>query len=251
MSGSCLYCIEQLYTIASCTSSCLTNSNIQPTYPGSILFGSVFLSIAFLLLSFFYRNNLKKFIGFRIASIAFLTAAIFTIGLIFNGHFILKNLPIVIPLVAGGSYLLSYFLSFYFIRISHKLIPLEVKSFHRFVSKISRKIGINTPNVYVFFSNEPKAFAVDGFKKGIFISDSLVEKLDKNSIKAVLLHELYHLKKGTGVLKNFLSSIATLNFRIIPVPINQLERYEEEEIDKILLDKYKVDMNKIKTKLWG
>jgi len=111
-------------------------------------------------------------------------------------------------------------------------------------------LRIKVPNLYVFLSKEPKAFVVDSFKKAIFISDSLIEKLDENSIKVVLLHELYHLKRGTGMVKNLISSIATLNFKIIPVPIKELERYEEEKIDKILLEKYGMDIEKVKSKLW-
>lgn len=105
--------------------------------------------------------------------------------------------------------------------------------------------------MYVFFSKEPKAFVVDGFKKAIFLSDSLIERLDDKSIKAVLLHELYHLERGSGMLKNLLSSLSRLNFKILPVPIKELDRYEEEEIDKILLERHRINMEQIKMRLWG
>lgn len=236
--------------IISCTSSCLTSSNISPTYPGSILLGSATLSIIFFFLAIYFKNDLKKFIGFRFASIAFLSTAIFTLGLIFNGHFILKNLTFIIPAIGIGSYTLSYFLSFYFIRFSYKPIKFENKTFRKFLIRITKRLNVGLPQVYVFISKEPKAFAVDGFKKAIFLSDSLIEKLDEKSIKGVLLHELYHLKRGTGMAKNFINSFANLNFKIMPVPINELERYEEGEIDKILMKKHRIDIEKIKAKLW-
>lgn len=251
MADACLYCIGQVSEIVSCTVSCLASSNIQPRYPGAILFGSTALSIAFFFLAFYFKNNLKKFIGFRLASIAFLSTAIFTVGLIFNGHFILKNLPIIIPAVGIGSYLLSYFLSFYLVKFSYKSMPFENKTFQKFMSRISKKLQIRLPKIYVFFSKEPKAFVVDGFKKAIFISDSMIERLDEKSIKAVILHELYHLKRGTCMLKNFLSSLGNLNLKIVPVPINELDKYEEEEIDKILLKRHRIDINKIKSRLWN
>ena len=251
MSSSCLYCISKAYEIVSCTSSCLTNSNITPSYPGSVFFGTATLSIIFFLAAFYFKNDLKKFIGFRLASIAFLSTSIFTLGLIFNGLYILKNLPFIIPLVGIGSYFISYLFSFYFIRISYNAVVFENKTFQRFLTKFSRKLNVKTPRIFMFISKEPKAFVVDGLKKAIFISDSLIEKLNNNSMKAVLLHELYHLKRGTGNLKNLINSIATLDFRIIPVPINELEKYEEEEVDKMLLAKHQIDMDAIKDKLWN
>ena len=250
MSSSCLYCISQINDVVSCTNSCLVSSSIPPSYPTSILFGSIALSAAFFFFAFYFRHDLKRFIGFRLASIAFLSTAVFTLGLIFNGHFILKNLPFIIPGVAISSYLLSYILSFYLVKFSYKPIAFENKTFQGFLFKLSKKLNIRLPGMYVFFSKEPKAFVVDGLKKAIFISDSLIEKLDEKYIKAVLLHELYHLKRGTGMIKNLISSIATLNFKIIPVPIKELERYEEEEIDKILLEKHGMDIEKVKSKLW-
>lgn len=250
MVDACVYCLGQLNEIVSCTTTCLASANITPAYPGSILFSSLSLSIVFFLAAFLFRNNLKKFIGFRLASIAFLSTAMFTLGLIFNGHFILKNLPFLIPAVGIGSYLFSYFLSFYLVKSYYRPIPFESKALQRFLSRFTKKLKVALPKLYVFISAEPRAFIVDGFKKAIFISDSLLEKLDEKSIRAVLLHELYHLKRGTGQLKNILSSISTLNLRLIPVPIKELERYEEEEIDKILLKEYGIDIKKIKSKLW-
>ncbi len=250
MSASCLYCVSEASKIISCTSSCLANSNIPPAYPGSILLGSAALSIIFFFLALYFKNDLKKFIGFRLASIAFLSTAIFTVGLVFNGHFILKNLPFIIPAIGIGSYALSYFLSFYLVKFSYKPIRFENKTFRKFLVRITKRLNVDLPQVYVFISKEPKAFVVDGFKKAIFLSDSLIEKLDEKSIKGVLLHELYHLKRGSGMLKNFINSIANINFKIIPVPINELERYEEGEIDKILMKKHGINIDKIKTKLW-
>lgn len=251
MVEACIYCLGEMAELVSCTATCLANSNISPTYPGSILLGSISLSAISFFLAFHFKNNLKRLIGFRLASIAFLSTAIFTLGLIFNGHFILRNLPVIIPAVGIGSYSLSYLLSFYLVKISYKPMLFENKTFGKFLARFSKELNIKLPSLYVFISKEPKAFAVDGFKKAIFLSDSIIERLDTNSIKAILLHEMYHLKRGTGVLKNIINSISTLNFKIIPVPINELDRYEEEEIDKILLKNHGIDIDKIKLKLWS
>ncbi|MBI3412899.1 MAG: M48 family metalloprotease [Candidatus Aenigmarchaeota archaeon] len=250
MAEACLYCLGEIAEVVSCTATCLANSNIPPAYPGSILFGSASFSAIFFFLAFHFRNNVKRLIGFRLAGIAFLSTAIFTLGLIFSGHLILKNLPMIIPAIGIGSFSVSYLLSFYLVKLSYKPMLFENKTFRKFLARFSKELNIKLPSLYVFISKEPKAFVVDGFKKAIFISDSIIERLGTNSIKAVLLHELYHLKRGTGVLKNIINSISNLNFKIIPVPIKELERYEEEEIDRILLIKHGINIGKIKKCLW-
>ncbi len=242
--------MQQINEIISCTNTCLASSSIVPAYPTSILVGSLALSLISFMVAFYFRNDLKKFIGLRLTSLAFLSTAVFTVGLIFNGHFILKNLPILIPAVGIGSYLISYFFSFYLIKFSYKPIFFQSKKLQNHLSKFSKKLKVKVPSMYVFFSKDPKAFVVDGSKQAIFLSDSLVEKLDDKSLKAVLLHELYHLKRHTGMIKNFINSVSTLNLRIMPVPINELDMYEDEEIDKILMRKYKINMEKIKMRLW-
>ena len=119
MTAGCFYCLEKANEISPCVTQCLSQSNIPSAYPASILFGSLGLAIGFFFFAMYFRNDLKRFIGCRLASIAFLSTAVFTTGLIFNGHFILRNLPIIIPTVGIGSYLFSYLLSFYLVKLSY------------------------------------------------------------------------------------------------------------------------------------
>ncbi len=220
-------------------------------YPEGVLAGSIALSVAFFILAFYFRNDLKKVVGFRLASIAFFATAIFTVGLIFNGHFILKNLPIVIPLIGIGSYSVSYFLSFYLIKNSYRSSQISDKRILIYISKISRKLKIKPPKLYQFISKEPRAFLVDGYRKAIFLSNTLLKELDFASLKAVILHELYHLKRRSGMFKNLANALGNLNFRILPVPIEELEQIEEKEIDKILEKNHGINLNEVRKKLYG
>lgn len=244
---SCLYCFGQAAGIFSCTGSCLASAGIAPAYPGTALFVAVGLGLGAFAASFLFRSAAKKFIGLRLLSIASFVVALFITGLVFSGHFILKNLPILIPAVGVGSYMLSYFLSFYILRHSYRAIKLSVDFISTYVKRTAKKLGIVPPQVYLFRSPEPKAFIVDGYRKALFISNRLLSDLDRPSLSAVILHELYHLKRKSGAIKNIFSS---LGLRILPVPIKELELYEEEEIDRILLERHDIDMEKIKRRLW-
>src|SRR3989344_6956787 len=114
--GTCFYCLSEASRLFRCVNTCLNNSNIQPSFPANILTVSVGLTGLFLFLALYFRYDIKKTIGFRLAGISSLATAIFTIGLIFGGHSILKSLPWTIPSIGIGSYLISYFFSFYLVK---------------------------------------------------------------------------------------------------------------------------------------
>lgn len=250
MQTSCLYCLAEASKLFSCTNTCLLQSNISPVTAGSFLGGGILLSIISVLFALAFKNDIKKVLGFRLLGIASLATTIFTVGFVFNGHLILKNLPILIPTIGIGSYIISYFFSFYFIKTTHKSMEVDDKKILNFTSKISKNLNVTKPSMYKFISKEPRAFLVDGNKKAIFLSNSLIERLDSKSLKAVILHELYHLKRRSGMLKNLVSSLGNLNFRLLPVPIEEFEQIEEKEIDKILMKRHRIDINKIRRKIY-
>lgn len=251
MSSNCLYCLSQLEQTPVCVSQCLVNNSIQPQFPAAVLFGSLFIALILFVLAVKFRGNLKQFIGMRILSIGFFVAAIFTIGLVFNGHAILREIPLAIFGVGLVSYAVPYFFSLSLVRSNYKSVPFLCPSTSKFVQDMGKKFGLNSLKLFLFFSKEPKAFSVDGFRKAVFLSDSLIQKLDQKEVEAVILHELQHLKRKSGLLKNFIASIRNLSLKVIPAPIAELEKYEEAEIDKILEEKFGVNTNAIREKLWG
>ncbi len=245
--GSCLYCLSKLSEAFGCVNTCLEQSEIQPSFPGSMLMITGSLAILLFVSSLYFRKDLKRFIFMRTGSVAFVFTAFFILSLVFNGHFILKKLSILIPIVGLFIYLISHFFSFYFIMLSYRTMPFEAKK--KFIKEFSASIGVDVPRLYVVFDKYPRAFSVYGFRKAVFLSDTLIEKLDDCEIDAVLMHELYHLKRKTGVFKNILNSFGNLNFKLFSPPIAELERYEEEEVDKFLLGEFNINMQKIREKL--
>lgn len=243
----CLYCLQQIENLA-CVNSCLSISGISTIYT-DVAIGGMSLSVIFVLLALVFRKNLKRSLGLKLLAITSLTIGVVTIGLIFNGHWLLKNIPLVIPAVGAGSYITSYFLSFHLLRFSYKPKPMNDRLLSNYAKRASKELGIKKPHFYIFSSKRPQAFLVGGYKKAVFLSKDLIKKLDSNSIKNVVLHELYHLKRRSTLMKNIVSSFGNLTFRILPVPIDELEKIEESEIDRILLNNHKIDMNEVRKKL--
>ncbi|MCK4968850.1 MAG: M48 family metalloprotease [Candidatus Aenigmarchaeota archaeon] len=89
--------------------------------------------------------------------------------------------------------------------------PIKKGSLVTFISTISRKLKITTPNLYALDSSKPKAFSTTGKNPSIFISLNFLEALNKKEIQAVMLHELAHIKRGTSGFK-----VSTLLMRLSP-----------------------------------
>ncbi|HLE07459.1 MAG TPA: M48 family metalloprotease [archaeon] len=246
---NCLYCANQyLHEIQGCVSNCVQQSGVDPQFAGGILYLTAALAAITFLFSFLFKNDLKRFLGFRLASIGFFASSVFTLGSVFGAPAILRELVWLVPAAGIGSFLVSYFLSFYLLKRNYRAEPLP--GMGKNLKNLSAKLKISAPKIFTFKSVEPRAFSVDGFRKAIFLSDNLVSKLGKKDLSAVLLHELYHLKRRSGAWKNFFSACQNLSLRILPLPIDLLEKKEEKEVDEIVAAEHGIDMSVVRKKLW-
>ena len=103
-----------------------------------------------------------------------------------------------------------------------------------FVKKISRRMKIKAPNIYIIDKAKPLAFSFKSFRSAIFISVGMLDILSKKEAQAVLLHEMAHIKQKSSVMK-FSSSLLKLS------PLSILARFhhdmgkDEEEADKFAI----------------
>ena len=245
---NCLHCANHFNVVQKCISNCLQSAGVQPEFAGYLLLITGALALAFFFFSFLFKNDLKKFLGFRLASIGFFASSIFTLGSAFGAPAILRELVWLVPAAGIGSFLVSHFFSFYLLKRNYRAEPLA--GMGKNLKALSAKLKISAPKIFIFNSKEPRAFSVDGFRKAIFLSDNLVSKLGKKDLSAVLLHELYHLKRRSGAWKNFFSAAQNLSFKILPLPIDLLEKKEEKEIDAEIFREHKIDTSKIRSRLW-
>ena len=88
------------------------------------------------------------------------------------------------------------------------------------VENQSQRAGLKTPEVCIYESPEPNAFATGAFKNSalVAVSTGLLDRLSKDEIEAVLGHEIGHIANGDmvtmtllqGVLNTFVIFIARI-----------------------------------------
>lgn len=86
-------------------------------------------------------------------------------------------------------------------KFSSKKIMIESEWISNFIRKYSKKMNIKTPMLYAIDDAKPFAFSFRSFISTIFMSIGLMEILNKEEIKAVLLHEMSHIKQKSSILK--------------------------------------------------
>lgn len=66
------------------------------------------------------------------------------------------------------------------------------------VTKISQRLNIKTPEVYVYEGEDPNAFATGPSKNNsmVAVSTGLLNNLNENEVRAVLAHEMGHVYNG-------------------------------------------------------
>ncbi|CAD6492163.1 MAG: Protease HtpX [Candidatus Argoarchaeum ethanivorans] len=94
-------------------------------------------------------------------------------------------------------------------------------SLHEIIAKLSKKMELPIPRVYVVDSPMPNTFTLgrNTEHSSIVVTDGLMELLDHGEIEAVLAHELAHIKEGgtpvageVGILAGFLTALASVAF---------------------------------------
>ncbi len=99
------------------------------------------------------------------------------------------------------------------------------------VRSLAREAGIGMPEVGVFPSSAPNAFAT-GFQKNdalVAVSTGLLENMNQHEVRAVLAHEVGHVANGDmvtmsliqGVVNTFVMFFARVIGRIIDSALNQ------------------------------
>lgn len=104
--------------------------------------------------------------------------------------------------------------------ISQKIILKSIKAdkiseeynfIQSFTENYSNDKNFKKPNIYVAKMGTPNAFAFGRKQNGtVVLSKELLEKLNKNEIKAVLAHELAHIENRDSIIMLLGQSISTL-----------------------------------------
>jgi len=93
------------------------------------------------------------------------------------------------------------------------------------VQKISERLKITMPEVYIYDSPDPNAFATGPTRNNsmVAVSTGLMQNLNQNEIRAVLAHEMGHVYNGdmftttvlAGLMNTFVYIIANIIYRFL------------------------------------
>jgi heat shock protein HtpX len=89
---------------------------------------------------------------------------------------------------------------------------------HSMLDELVKKAGLpKKPKLYLVYDSTPNAFAFGWSKSRAFIAvhSGLIEMLNKDEIKAVLAHEVGHIKHNDVVLMTIASMIPTIIYYLI------------------------------------
>ncbi|MBS7623906.1 M48 family metalloprotease, partial [Candidatus Bathyarchaeota archaeon] len=96
----------------------------------------------------------------------------------------------------------------------------------------TRMVGTRTPTLYTTDRIEYAAFSIHGRKPGVCISKRVLEMLSPEEIKAILIHEIAHIRMKTQILKVSLTFLRILTPFSLVHPFLAELRSEENRADE-------------------
>lgn len=116
---------------------------------------------------------------------------------------------------------LSLLISLFYYYFSHKIIfkiykvkPLPYHKFpeiHHIVKEISKIAGIKKPEIYLFPSLHPNIFSIEGSsgKGAIVFTYGILKGLNLRELKAIVAHEISHIKNKDSLIQIFSAAFAS------------------------------------------
>lgn len=227
-----------------------------------IFITGIFLSL--LIYIFFRRaNNIKRKVTLLYSHIFFLFFPFIASALLWNCSMPAYSCSpkLLIYLVSGGTgatLLLSFIALPYLYNWASKSQEIKNGNAKEFVREQSKALGIREPKLYATHEIIPRAYSITNIRPSIFLSVGLYELLDKKELEAVLLHELYHIRKKTSFWKFSVNILKTFYPLASFITINESMSQEEKEADyfavsiqgtKRFLKTAKHKMNKMNKKI--
>ena len=140
--------------------------------------------------------------------LAFLTALFMLVGYLFGGQ---SGMLIALVIAAVGNFA-TYWFSGSLVLKMQNATPLDTKTYpqvERMVSDLASKDGLPMPKLYFVDTPIPNAFATgrNPANAVVAVTRGITEILDDNELKAVLAHELGHVKNNDMLVSTVAASI--------------------------------------------
>jgi STE24 endopeptidase len=198
---------------------------ISLTFFGTIFFGNELLSLPF---SIFFTFFIEEKFGFNKTSIqtyisdklkSWILTILFGGGvlsfIIFQEQLIGENFWIVAWIfITGITIVINGFYAQIIVPLFNKQKKLENGELRSEIEKYSCKVGFDLSNIFIIDGSKRSSkanayFSGFGKQKRVTLFDTLIEKLNKKQIVAVIAHEIGHYKKNHIIFNLFFSIIQT------------------------------------------
>ena len=198
---------------------------ISLTFFGTIFFGNELLSLPF---SIFFTFFIEEKFGFNKTSIqtyisdklkSWILTILFGGGvlsfIIFQEQLIGENFWIVAWIfITGITIVINGFYAQIIVPVFNKQRKLENGELRSEIEKYSCKVGFDLSNIFIIDGSKRSSkanayFSGFGKQKRVTLFDTLIEKLNKKQIVAVIAHEIGHYKKNHIIFNLFFSIIQT------------------------------------------
>ena len=198
---------------------------ISLTFFGTIFFGNELLSLPF---SVFFTFFIEEKFGFNKTSIqtyisdklkSWILTILFGGGIlgfiIFQEQLIRENFWIVAWIfITGITIIINGFYAQIIVPLFNKQKKLEKGELRSEIEKYSCKVGFDLSNIFIIDGSKRSSkanayFSGFGKQKRITLFDTLIDKLNKKQIVAVIAHEIGHYKKNHIIFNLFFSIMQT------------------------------------------
>lgn len=198
---------------------------ISLTFFGTIFFGNELLSLPF---SIFFTFFIEEKFGFNKTSFqtyisdklkSWILTILFGGGvlsfIIFQEQLIGENFWIVAWIfITGITIVINGFYAQIIVPLFNKQKKLENGELRSEIEKYSCKVGFDLSNIFIIDGSKRSSkanayFSGFGKQKRVTLFDTLIEKLNKKQIVAVIAHEIGHYKKNHIIFNLFFSIIQT------------------------------------------
>ena len=198
---------------------------ISLTFFGTIFFGNELLSLPFSVFFTFFieekfgfnKTSIKTYISDKLKS--WILTILFGGGIlgfiIFQEQLIRENFWIVAWIfITGITIIINGFYSQIIVPLFNKQKKLEKGELRSEIEKYSCKVGFDLSNIFIIDGSKRSSkanayFSGFGKQKRITLFDTLIDKLNKKQIVAVIAHEIGHYKKNHIIFNLFFSIMQT------------------------------------------
>ena len=198
---------------------------ISLTFFGTIFFGNELLSLPFSVFFTFFieekfgfnKTSIKTYISDKLKS--WILTILFGGGvlgfIIFQEQLIGENFWIVAWIfITGITIIINGFYAQIIVPLFNKQKKLEKGELRSEIEKYSCKVGFDLSNIFIIDGSKRSSkanayFSGFGKQKRVTLFDTLIDKLNKKQIVAVIAHEIGHYKKNHIIFNLFFSIMQT------------------------------------------